>query len=147
MYFVLLNKEINLKNYLNLLNQLSNTTVYDKNKFLNFVDNLPRNTRIYLLYDEDKIVGSGTLLIENKIIHNFKNIGHIEDIVVDKNSRGKGYGKILINHLINESKNFNCYKIILNCSNKCKLFYEKLGFSNKNSEMSLYFKIENNIVE
>ena len=101
MYFVLLNKEINLKNYLNLLNQLSSTTVYDENKFFNFVDNLPRNTRIYLLYDEDKIVGSGTLLIENKIIHNFKNVAHIEDIVVDKNSRGKGYGKILINHLIN----------------------------------------------
>lgn len=140
MYFVLLNKEINLKNYLNLLNQLSNTTVYNENKFFNFVDNLPRNTRIYLLYDDDKIVGSGTLLIENKIIHNFKNVGHIEDIVVDKNSRGKGYGKFLLYHLISESKNLNCYKIILNCSNECKLFYEKLGFSNKNSEMSLYFK-------
>ena len=72
MYFVLLNKEINLKNYLNLLNQLSDTTFYDENKFLNFVDNLPKNIRIYLLYDDDKIVGSGTLLIENKIIHNFK---------------------------------------------------------------------------
>lgn len=140
MNFILINKEINIKNYFNLLNQLSNTTNYDECKFFNFIDNLPKNTRIYLLYDEDKIVGSGTLLIENKIIHNFKNVGHIEDIVVDKNSRGKGYGKILINHLIDESKNLNCYKIILNCSKECKSFYKKYGFSSKNSEMSLYFK-------
>lgn len=139
MYFVLLNKEINLKNYLNLLNQLSNTTVYDEKKFFNFVDNLPENIRIYLLYDEEKIVGSGTLLIENKIIHNFKNVGHIEDIVVDKNIRGKGYGKIIINHLIDESKNLDCYKIILNCSNEYKLFYEKFGFQYRNNEMSIYF--------
>jgi glucosamine-phosphate N-acetyltransferase len=139
MYFVLLNKEINLKNYLNLLNQLSNTTVYDEKKFFNFVDNLPKNIKIYLLYDEDKIVGSGTLLIENKIIHNFKNVGHIEDIVVDKNTRGKGYGRIIINHLIDESKNLDCYKIILNCCNNCISFYEKFGFQNKNNEMSIYF--------
>ena len=74
------------------------------------------------------------------IIHNFKNVGHIEDIVVNRNSRGKGYGKIIIKYLINESKNLNCYKIILNCSNECKLFYKKLGFKNKNNEMSYYFK-------
>jgi glucosamine-phosphate N-acetyltransferase len=140
MNFILINKEINLKNYLNLLDQLSNTTNYDESKFFYFIDNLPTNTRIYLLYNEDKIVGSGTLLIENKIIHNFKNVGHIEDIVIEKNSRGNGYGKILINHLIDESKNFNCYKIILNCSKECNLFYQKFGFSSKNSEMSLYFK-------
>ena len=40
-----------------------------------------------------KIVAAGTLMIEYKFIHNCGHIGHIEDIVVDKEERGKNLGK------------------------------------------------------
>ena len=75
-------------NYLNLMNQLStidkeNITYED---FNNFINSLNLNHEIYVLDDikNNKIVGSGTIIIENKIIHNFGKVAHIEDIVVDE---------------------------------------------------------------
>ena len=45
---------------------------------------------------EGKIVGSTTLLIETKFIHNGGKVGHIEDVVVDKEHQGKGIGEKII---------------------------------------------------
>ena len=43
-----------------------------------------------------KIVGSITVLIEEKLIHNFGKVAHIEDVVVDESMRGFGLGKKLL---------------------------------------------------
>ena len=67
-------------------------------------------------------------------------VGHIEDIVVDKNIRGSGLGRIIIEHLVNFGFKNNCYKIILDCSEKNKKFYEKLGFQKKEIQMVNYIK-------
>ena len=45
------------------------------------------------------IIGSGTLLIEQKFIRNCGKASHIEDIVVRKGYRGKNLGLKLINVL------------------------------------------------
>ena len=79
----------------------------------------------------------GTLVIEKTYLWG-SNVGHIEDIIIDKNHRGKGYGKILLNKIIEKSKKYGCYKIILYCEEKNVGFYEKNGFQQKNVEMSLY---------
>ena len=63
---------------------------------------------------------------------------HVEDVVVQKSKRGKNVGKQLIQFLIDLAKRRNCYKIILNCDETVKKFYEKCGFLNKNLEMSIY---------
>ena len=137
---ILLNEKY-LDDYYNLIKQLVSDINYDKKKLFDYFKN--NNKKIYLLVKDNKIVGTGSLLIEKKIYHNFRNVSHIEDIVIDSNYRGKKYGKELINNLIDISYNdFNCYKVILNCSNKNIKFYEKCGFSNKNVEMVKYDKIE-----
>lgn len=127
--------------YLDLLDQLSSTNqeniTYDK--FELFINQLNNNHNIYVIEKNNKIIASGTLLIENKIIHNFGKVGHIEDIVVDFNERGSGLGKLIINHLIETAKNLNCYKIILNCNESNVKFYEKCGFVKKELEMVIYF--------
>ena len=133
-------KDFNNK-YLDLLDQLSSTNqenfTYDK--FELFINQLNNNHNIYVIEKNNKIIASGTLLIENKIIHNFGKVGHIEDIVVDFNERGSGLGKLMINYLIETAKNLNCYKIILNCNEKLITYYEKYGFSQKNVQMAIYF--------
>ena len=102
MYF----NEQNIIEYLTLLNSL--TTVYNNNEELKYmvtnfrktVSDLPSTTTIYVIMNDKKIIGSGTLLIEQKIIHNYGKVGHIEDIIIDNNMRGQGLGKKLINYLL-----------------------------------------------
>jgi glucosamine-phosphate N-acetyltransferase len=77
---------------------------------------------------EGKIVGSTTLLIETKFIHNGGKVGHIEDVVVDKEHQRKGIGEKIVVYLLRYAKDQGCYKTILDCVDDVKPFYEKLGF-------------------
>jgi len=84
---------------------------------------------------EGKIVGSTTLLIESKFIHQGGLVGHIEDVSVDKEFQGKKIGEKIMKYLLEVSKNRGCYKTILNCTDDVKRFYEKLGFKQVASEL------------
>jgi glucosamine-phosphate N-acetyltransferase len=124
-------------NYFYLLKQL---TSIDPEKithqaFCLFINNLSKNHIVKIIRDLEtlNIIGTVTVLIEDKIIHNFGKVGHIEDVVVDESMRGFGLGKKLIEIAIEECK--ECYKIILNCNNENKKFYEKCGFKLKGNEM------------
>lgn len=131
------------KNMLILLKQLTtvNEELIDHNNFTEFVDNLNDHHKILVIEDlvSGNIIASATLFIEKKIIHGLKNVGHIEDVVVDNKYRKLGLGKILITELVNYGKQNNCYKIILNCDESNVPFYEKCGFKRTESEMSYYF--------
>ena len=86
---------------------------------------------------DDKVVGAATLFIEPKFIHNGGNVGHIEDVVVDKNYQGKKIGEKIIKYLLEEAKTNGCYKTILDCSDEVKPFYEKLGFKHNANALRL----------
>jgi glucosamine-phosphate N-acetyltransferase len=141
-YFRLLNSEDYYSNYINILSQLStvNKESISQEEWNTFISNLNDYHQIIVLVDlsTNKIIGSGTLLIENKIIHNMGKVAHIEDIVTDESVRGYGFGKMIIDYLINISKNFNVYKIILDCSEYNIKFYEKCGFTKKGVQMAIY---------
>jgi len=87
-----------------------------------------------------QIVASTTIIVEEKLIHNMGKVCHIEDVVVDKDSRGKGFGKQLIQHCVELAKTYGCYKCILNCDEANVKFYEKCdtGFECKGVEMAAY---------
>lgn len=76
--------------------------------------------------ENNKICGYGVLMIENKI--RGSKMAHIEDIVIDFNKRGYGYGKLLINELCKIAKEQKCYKVSLACSENNLQFYKKCGF-------------------
>lgn len=127
--------ENDIINYFNILNEL--TTVYQNrdelnNMVLNFKDyikSLPNNDllnkTIFLCYYQDKLIGTASLIIEKKIIHNYGKVGMIEDVVITNSCQGKGFGKKLINFLIKKSEENKCYKTILTCNDKNLKFYQK----------------------
>ncbi len=122
-----------LINLVNCLNQLSisscdiNGNLDKIRTFLSTCDQ--QNKHVYVVKYEHMVVGTGSIFIEQKIIHGMGKVGHIEDIVIDQFHRGNGMSKKLIDILINIAKENECYKIILNCSNDMIEFYEKIGFN------------------
>jgi len=84
---------------------------------------------------DGKIVGTTTLLIEPKFIHGGGLVGHIEDVVVDKNFQGQKIGEKIMKYLLEFAKNRGCYKTILDCTDDVRPFYEKLGFKHIANEL------------
>ncbi len=84
---------------------------------------------------DGQIVGSITLLIEPKFIHQGGLVGHIEDVVVRSELQGKGIGENLVYAALEYAKNHGCYKTILDCDDNVKPFYEKIGFKRNSNAM------------
>jgi len=127
------------KNYCKLLEQLTYVGNITKSDFLNFISHLNTQHKIFVIEYENEIIASGTIFIENKLIHNCSKVGHIEDIVVDNKYKGKNIGKKIIDFLKLYAKNLGCYKIILDCNENITHFYNKCGFDKKGNYMTYYY--------
>ncbi|KAI9190175.1 Glucosamine-phosphate N-acetyltransferase-like protein [Blastocladiella emersonii ATCC 22665] len=133
------------KGYVALLQQLTVVGDITKEQFAERYAYLEKhNDTYYSLVIEDqnagRVVGAGTLMVERKFIRNCGKVGHIEDIVVDGDQRGKKFGLRVIHALTHIAKETGCYKVILNCSKDNVGFYERTGFSLKEVEMALYIQ-------
>jgi glucosamine-phosphate N-acetyltransferase len=85
--------------------------------------------KIFVAVKKDgEIVGSNTLLIEQKFIHNGGKVGHIEDVVTKKGYEGMGIGTALVGESLRFARQMKCYKVILDCSEENVSFYKKIGF-------------------
>jgi len=137
--------EIIKNKYLYLLSMLTIVNSIDTKKFIDNVDKIHENGIIYIAYIGNiddftfEIVASGTIFIEQKLIHNLQSVGHIEDIVVHKEYRKNGLSKNIIDNLVEYAKNKNCYKVILDCSEKIIQVYKNCNFEKKGIQMSMYF--------
>ena len=132
--------------YLDILSQLTHVGDISLEKFTERLCEINRsnsNIFIYVISNEDinEIIAAGTLIIEPKFIHNCSKLGHVEDIVVNKKYRGKGYGKMMINRLVGIAQEEKCYKVRLVCSDKNIGFYEKCNFEKSGVEMIKRFKL------
>lgn len=107
-----------------LISLLSELTVVGNPEQIN--DKIFEN--IFLAVFEGKIVACSTILIEDKIIHGGSKVGHIEDVVVTKEYRGKKIGQSLIDYCVKIAKEKGCYKVILDCDSENTEFYQKCGF-------------------
>jgi len=131
--------------YLSLLSELTSTNYIENYLFIYNVERIHDFGAIFVAYtgdplnDDFKIIASGTIIIEPKIIRDGKNAGHIEDIVVKKEYRGNGVSQTILNMLKEFAIENNCYKIILDCNNDVKNVYIKNGFEVKGLQMSQYF--------
>ena len=86
---------------------------------------------VFVAESDGRVVGSLTLLIEEKFIHGGGLAGHIEDVAVDGRARGRGAGRMLVERALREAEARGCYKTVLDCSEDLAGFYEKLGFSRR----------------
>jgi glucosamine-phosphate N-acetyltransferase len=93
------------------------------------------NHIIHIAEYNGKIVGSTTLLIEQKFIHEGGKVGHIEDVVVSKEFEGKSIGMLLVTSLLTKAQTMNCYKTILDCKDELIPFYERVGFKQESNQM------------
>jgi len=125
------------KGFLESLDFLRNASDIDKNKASEILKKIKQNPNhiIYVAIDNKKIVGSTTLLIEQKFIHDGGLVGHIEDVVVRKDYEGKGIGIKLVTSMLERAKEKNCYKTILDCKDDVKQFYERIGFKRESNGM------------
>ena len=133
-------KETDLWNgFLKSLDSLKQTSSIEKSKAKEIFDKINANPDHIIAVAEldGKIVGSTTLLIESKFIHNGGMVGHIEDVVVNKEYQGQKIGEKIMHYLLDISKNRGCYKTILDCTDDVKPFYEKLGFKQVANELRL----------
>ena len=127
--------------YLALLRQLTDTPSVSKSEFNNRLREIYTNPHhnIFIMQTSDKIFATITVLIEPKIIRGLSYVAHIEDVVILDEFRGKGHGKVLVDYAIQYSKDQGCYKVILDCSDHMKAFYQKMGFKDKGLQMAIYF--------
>ncbi len=75
-----------------------------------------------VLYDNEIPVGTG------RVVYLDEKTCHIGRIAVKKACRGKGYGKLVVEELINRAKSENLSTITVDAQTHAKGFYEKLGF-------------------
>jgi len=95
------------------------------------------NSTTYVAVLGPKIIGTASLLIEQKFIHKGGKVAYIEDVVVSHIYRKLHVGKKLVKHLILEAKKQGCYKVTLCCFEEVAPFYEKIGFRKFNLGMRL----------
>lgn len=89
--------------------------------------------------ENDTVVATGMLVVEQKIIHACGKVGHIEDIAVAKSQQGNRLGDHLISLLTEIAKAEGCYKVILDCSPENVGFYEKCSYLPAGIEMQHRF--------
>ena len=125
------------KEFLESLDFLRKASDIDKNMAYDILKKIKQNPDhvIHVALDGNKIVGSTTLLIEQKFIHNGGRVGHIEDVVIRKDYEGRGIGMKLVISLLNRAKEEKCYKTILDCKDDLKIFYERIGFKSESNCM------------
>ena len=130
-------KEEDINDVFILLNQLKKIDLekIDRKKAWNDFNSNTSSNSIVGIYN-NKIVAYGSVVIENKIRGEVA--GHIEDIVVDTEVRGKMVGVSLIRELIEISRRKGCYRITLFCDKKLINFYSRNGFKVNNVVMKKY---------
>jgi glucosamine-phosphate N-acetyltransferase len=116
------------------------TDTITRDSFNDFVKNLNNNHIIFVIEDliNNTIIGTVTILKEQKLIHNLGVVIHVEDLVIHKDYRKQGFANKLLELCKEEAIKSGSYKIILDCSNELEVFYNKQGFEKKNIQMSLY---------
>jgi len=132
------------KRYIDLMNELSHSIDIDRvdteMMWRRFVNHLSDNHQVWVLEDEEEcvVVGSGTILIEPKVLHNFGSAAHIEDVVVAGTHQNQGLGRQIIGHLIDVARRRGCYKVILDCRDELQSFYTRCGLTRRGIQMALY---------
>ncbi len=89
-----------------------------------------------------QVVGTATVIIEQKYLHSGGYCGHIEDVAVNKQFQTHGIGSKLIRHCLQFCQDEGCYKVILDCAPHLIGYYEKFQFKTWSQGMRVDFPHE-----
>lgn len=111
---------------LDVLSPARDMNIQKARQVFDIIQNNQDHIVIVAVRDKD-VVGTATLLIEHKFIHDGSKAGHIEDVAVSAKEQGRGVGRMLIEHLLDVADLHGCYRTTLDCTENLVGFYEKLG--------------------
>ena len=142
-------KKTDYQGYTHLMNQFRSTgteTMSDQ-EFGKMVDLVLKTGEVYVARIPDpedmskfKIVGSVTVLYEQKFINNCAIYGHVEDVIVHEKFRHMGIGSKLIKFAQKQAIEKGCFKVVLACSEEVAPFYIQNGFEKRGLNMSFLIK-------
>ena len=87
-------------------------------------------------FSNERVVGFGSLHMSKRIRGGV--IGFIEDVAVNENFRKKGIGELIIKELMDKAREKKCFKLVLQCKEVTKTFYQKIGFTQSGNSMSIF---------
>jgi len=105
------------------------------NKIWDYI--ITSNIKYFIAKDGEKIIGSCYINIIPNLTHGGKSIGYIENLITDENYRRQGIGKKLMEMAINNARENDCYKAVLQSGTKrtgAHKFYEKIGFNGESKK-------------
>ncbi|KAJ1731705.1 Glucosamine-phosphate N-acetyltransferase-like protein [Coemansia biformis] len=130
------------KGYIDCLANLTVVGDVTEQLFAESFEEMQRAGGYFVVVIEDlasqRIVATGTLVVEQKFLRMCGRVGHIEDIVVAEGQEGKRFGKTIVTRLLHIAETLGCYKSILDCAEDNVPFYEKCGLTRKAVQMALY---------
>ena len=88
--------------------------------------------KFYLAEWDDRVVGTFSLLVMDKLGHYGAPSAIVEDVVVSEKAQGQGIGKAMMQYARALAHEAGCYKMVLSSNQKRVLahqFYESLGFT------------------
>jgi glucosamine-phosphate N-acetyltransferase len=110
--------------------------------FTEFVKSLGLNHQIFVIEkvieERTIIIGSITVIIEQKLIRSMGKVAHIEEMITHEDYRGQHIAKQLLNHVKEYARQNACYKVSLNCKPNMVRFYERNEFMNNGNQMVIY---------
>ena len=127
------------KSYMKLLSQLTEIGDVDQTDYERRFDLMRSSLNTYYInvvedLTQKRVVASVTLVYEQKFIRNTSARGRIEDVVVDKDYRGKNLSKVLLDLSCQMSGLLGCYKLSLECKDPLKKLYEQFDFRSEQGQ-------------
>lgn len=115
-----------------LISALEGADVAPEDFFDVFVANLSNPSIFYFVYEENYTVGGFVSVHIQKLLHHTGNIAEIQEIIVDKDMRGTGIGKLLFEKAKEVGWGNKCIQLEV-CCNQKRLsshgFYRSRGMS------------------
>lgn len=104
-----------------------------------FQERIQQGVKTYVLEKETdegtRIVATASLIIEHKL--DGKRVGHIEDVAVNENYQGKGFGKMIMSAIKVKAAHKKCDQLVLDCSDKNLGFYINSGYKHSGYQMRM----------
>jgi GNAT superfamily N-acetyltransferase len=100
------------------------------------------NFRLLVALVEGKIAGTYSLLIMEKLGKRGTPAGVVEDVAVAPRHQGRGIGRAMMAHAVEECRKAGCYKLALSSNVKrgdAHRFYESLGFERHGYSFAVFF--------
>ena len=125
--------------YVSLIRDFRDTTFTDE-QFHSTLDLILKTSDIIVIEENGELIATATIFYETKFIHNISKVGHIEDVCIKKEHRGKRLGKQLITYMVDLAREKGCYKVTLYCEDCNVDFYRKCNFKCVGNQMIVDFR-------